>query len=46
MRIFIFVEEAALALGRKRPASSAHTEQEEEMDDINVGYDNHFVDFL
>ncbi|XP_078276559.1 synaptonemal complex protein 3-like isoform X3 [Rhinoraja longicauda] len=33
------VEEAALALGRKRPASSARTEQEEEMDDINVGTD-------
>ncbi|XP_055510713.1 synaptonemal complex protein 3 isoform X2 [Leucoraja erinacea] len=33
------LEEAALALGRKRPASSAHTEQEEEMDDINVGTD-------
>ncbi|XP_069797390.1 synaptonemal complex protein 3 isoform X2 [Narcine bancroftii] len=27
----------ALPLGRKRPASSAGTEQEEEMDDINVG---------
>ncbi|XP_078276558.1 synaptonemal complex protein 3-like isoform X2 [Rhinoraja longicauda] len=33
------LEEAALALGRKRPASSARTEQEEEMDDINVGTD-------
>ncbi|XP_032898567.1 synaptonemal complex protein 3 isoform X2 [Amblyraja radiata] len=33
------LEEAALALGRKRPASSAHTQQEEEMDDINVGTD-------
>ncbi|XP_051891074.1 synaptonemal complex protein 3 [Pristis pectinata] len=33
-------EDAALPLGRKRPVSSAGTEQEEEIDDIGVGYDN------